>query len=75
MVERIEFPMEDPEAKLERALMEEYLRQKQHTFADLAVMSPDERRHLLQNAANYAAGRLAEIGARAHFVEDLHKHE
>lgn len=75
MDERIEFPTEDPEAKLERALMEEYLRRKQHSFADLAVMSPDERRHLLQAAAGYAAGRLAEIGARAHFVEDLHKHE
>jgi hypothetical protein len=75
MGERIEFPTDDPEAKLERALMEEYLRRRNHTFADLALLSPDERRRLLNAATTYADERLAEIGARAHFVEDLHKHE
>ncbi|SRR5258708_6780030 len=71
MGERIEVQTEDPEAKLERALMEEYLRRKDHTFADLVLLSPDERRRLLREAATYAAGRLAEIGARSHFVDEL----
>ncbi len=75
MGERIEFPTDDPEAKLERALMEEYLRRRNHSFADLPLLSPDERRRLLNAATMYADARLAEIGARAHFVEDLHKHE
>lgn len=75
MGERIEVQTEDPEAKLERALMEEFLRRRNHTFTDLAMLTPGERRGLLEAAAEYACERLAEIGARAHYVEDLHKHE
>jgi hypothetical protein len=75
MGERIEMAMEDPEAKLERALMEEYLRRHKHSFSDLACLTPAERNHLLAEAARYADTRLAEIGARAHYIGDLHKHE
>ena len=66
---------EDPEARLERALMEEYLRGQHHSFDDLSTLLPGERRLLLDGAAAYASRRLAEIGARAHYVEDLHRHE
>ena len=66
---------DDPEAKLERALMEEYLRVHRHTFDDLGSLPELERRLLFDAAAAYAARRLAEIGARAHYVEDLHRHE
>jgi hypothetical protein len=75
MGERIEVAMEDPEAKLERALMEEFLRRHKHSFSDLALLTPPERNHLLGEAVRYADARLAEIGARAHYIEDLHKHE
>jgi len=75
MGERIEVATEDPEAKLERALMEEFLRRRQHSFSDLALLTPSERNHLLDEAARYADARLAEIGAQAHYVENLHKHE
>jgi len=75
MVERIEVATEDPEAKLERALMEEFLRRNHHSFSDLVLLTPSERNHLLTLAARYADARLAEIGARAHFVATLHKHE
>jgi len=75
MGERTEVATEDPEAKLERALMEEYLRRNHHSFSDLALLTPAERNHLLNHASRYACERLAEIGARAHYVEDLHKHE
>jgi hypothetical protein len=75
MVERTEVAAEDPEAKLERALMEEFLRSKHRSFTDIALLTPAERNHLLDLAARYADQRLAEIGARAHFVGDLHKHD
>jgi len=75
MGERIEVAMEDPEAKLERALMEEFLRRNHHSFSDLALLTPTERNHLLNQAARYADARLAEIGARAHYIENLHKHD
>jgi hypothetical protein len=75
MTERFDTPSEDPEAKLERALMEEYLRGWQHSFGDVFLLPDAERRHLLDDAAVYAARRLAEIGARAHYVADLHRHD
>ena len=75
MGERIEVATDDPEAQLERALMEGFLRRNHHSFSDLALLTPSERNHLLNQAARYADQRLAEIGARAHYVEDLHKHE
>ncbi len=75
MGERIEVATEDPEAKLERALMEEFLRRNKHSFSDLALLSPDERNRLLDQAAKYADERLAEIDARAHYIGDLHKHD
>jgi hypothetical protein len=42
---------------------------------DLALLTPPERNHLLGEAARYADTRLAEIGARAHYIENLHTHE
>jgi hypothetical protein len=75
MGQRIEVATDDPEAKLERALMQEFLRRSHHSFSDLAFLTPGERNQLLDRAARYADERLAEIGARAHYIEELHKHE
>jgi hypothetical protein len=75
MAERYDVPLSDPEAKLERALMEQYLREQGHSFADLASLPADERLKLLRDADFYAAGRMAEIQARAHYIADLHRHE
>jgi hypothetical protein len=74
MSERFDVPSEDPEGKLERALMEEYLRSKKHSFGDLHTLPETERRRLLEAAADYADRRLAEVGARAHYVGKLHQH-
>jgi hypothetical protein len=68
-------PVADPEAKLERALIEEYLHQHGHHLAELDGLADEERRRLLREASVFAAGRLAEIEARWHYVEDLHRHE
>ena len=75
MGKRIEVATEDPEAKLEYALMEGFLRRNHHSVSDLAQLTPAERNLLLRQAARYADERLAEIGARAHFVAELHRHD
>jgi len=63
------------DATLERRLIDEYLQQQGRSRDDLASM-PDEARHkLLRDAEIYAAGRMTEIEARAHYVQDLHRHE
>jgi hypothetical protein len=75
MTERFEVPREDPEAKLETALMDEFLRSHRHSFDDLRFLPDAERTLLFAGAVAYASRRLAEIDARAHYVADLHRHE
>ena len=67
-------PLDDPEAKLELALIEEFLSEHGNDLNTLAALAQEERQQLLQAAAVYAARRLAEIGARAHYVDEIHKH-
>jgi len=66
-------PIEDQEAKLERALEDEFLRQKGWNRADLVALPDAERAAILSAASVYASARLAEIGARAHYVNELHR--
>ncbi len=75
MAERAEAPVSEPGAKLERALIEEFLRQQGYSSADLASLPEDRRHQLLRDADIYAAVRLAAIEARAHYLDDLHRHE
>lgn len=75
MAQRADIPIEDPEAKLERTLIDEYLRQQGRSRAELPSLPEDVRLKLLRDAGIYAAGRMAEIEARAHYVDDLHQHE
>src|SRR5205823_4480335 len=65
-------PLHDPEAELERALIDEFLRSRGRDRASLELLPPDERQRLLQEASLYAAARLTEVEARARFVHDLH---
>jgi hypothetical protein len=73
MPERAETPLEDPQARLERALIDEYLQGRGCTLSTVGLRPPDERRQLLTQAAQYAAVRLAEIDARAAYVQEIHK--
>jgi hypothetical protein len=66
-------PVQDFEAKLERALIDEYLREHGHTLQDLDSVPEDVRRRLRLDASIYAAGRLTEIEARAHYVKEIHQ--
>ena len=67
--------LEDPESLLERAFIEEFLRARGHDPRGLAALPEDERMRLLQAASVYAAGKLAEVEARAHFVREIHGEE
>jgi hypothetical protein len=76
MNDPIDFPpMEDHEAKLEVALVDEFLRRQGWTREQLLGLPDAQRAAILGAALAYAAERLAEIEARAHYVEDLHRHE
>jgi hypothetical protein len=67
--------MEDPEGQLEHSLIEEFLLAHGHAPSALPALTEDQRRHLLEAASVYAAGRLAEIQARAHYVHEMRHHE
>ena len=61
----------DTHGPLECALIDEFLAGRGHTLQSVDKLPPPERRELLRRAASYATLRLAEIEARAHFVDDL----
>jgi hypothetical protein len=72
MQERAEKPLEDPMAGLERALIEQYLKERGHSLESLDQVPVDERRTLLVQASQYAALHLAEVDARATYVHEIH---
>jgi hypothetical protein len=72
MPERAETAHDHPQARLERALIEEFLQARGCSLSNIDLRPVDERRRLLVQAAQYAAGRLAEIDARAAFVHEIH---
>ena len=72
MPERAETPLEEPQARLERALIDEYLNDRGCDLRTVNLKPPAERHALLVQASLYAAVRLAEIDARAVYVHDLH---
>jgi hypothetical protein len=68
-------PMEDPEAQLERAFIDEYLRLHGHDPADVRLLSEVEVVALLEAASTYAAGKLAEFDSRSRYVHSIHGKE
>jgi hypothetical protein len=74
MKDPIDIPaIEHHEAKLERALVDEFLALRGYSRAGLAELSEDARALLLRQARMHASERLAEIGARAHYVNEIHR--
>ena len=65
-------PVQDPEAQLERALIDEFLRTRGHDSRSMKRLPEDERKRLLQDASRHAAAKLAEVESRARFVHELH---
>ena len=70
--QRADVPLEEPQAALERALIDEYLRTRSHTLRTLHELPAEQVKSLLREASLYAATRLAEVEARASFVHDIH---
>jgi hypothetical protein len=67
--------MEDPEGQLEKTLIAEFLRERGFDPAALHALPEEQTKHVLAEASVYAAGKLAEIGARSHYVHDIHNKE
>ena len=65
-------PLQDPNGLLESELINEFLRTRGYDLRSLDSLPDDQRRRLLRAASMYAAGKLTEIEARAHFVYGLH---
>lgn len=65
-------PMQDPEAQLERAFIDEYLRLHGHDPEAVRLLPEAEVITLLEAASIYAAGKLAELESRSHYVHDIH---
>ena len=65
-------PMEDQMARLEQALIEDFIRKGGHDPAHLELLPQADRDELLKRASSYAAARLAEVESRAHYVHEIH---
>jgi hypothetical protein len=68
-------PIYDPEGRLERALIAEFLQTLGHDPSTLDALPEPQRRRILQAASVYAAGRLAEIDSRRHYLAEVHGKE
>jgi len=64
--------MEDPNALLEEALIEEYLHSRGLALEALEHLPKRTRRRLMTEASRYASLKLTELEARAHFVDEVH---
>ena len=65
-------PLEKPEGQLEQTLIREFLHARGYDMRALEALPEEDRKRLLTDASTYAAGKLAEVEARAHFVHDMH---
>lgn len=58
--------------ELERMYLKEYLEGKHYQFKDLPKLPAEQARQLMVEACVYASGKLAEIQARAKFIDRIH---
>ena len=65
-------PTEDPNAVLEKALIEEYLKEHGYSHESLKKLPPKLVKKIMQEASQYASLKMEEVEARAHFVKELH---
>jgi len=73
MDERDLTPLEEPQARLELAFIDEFLRKLGYDPDDLRHRSDATAHQLLTQATIYAAARLTEVECRARYVHDLHQ--
>ena len=65
-------PIEDRNALLEKALINEYLQSKGYSLEDIKKLPKDVAGKLMKEASQYASLKMEEVQARAHFIEELH---
>ena len=65
-------PVEDRNALLEKALIEEYLQEKGYSLKGLKGLPAELADKLMKEASKYASLKLEEVSARAHFIKELH---
>ena len=64
-------PIEDRNALLEKALIEEYLHEKGYSLKELKKLPIEIADKLMKEASRYASLKLEEVEARAHFIKEL----
>ena len=64
--------MEDPNAVLEKALIEEYLHEHGYSLEKLKELPKEMTQMLMKDATRYASLKMEEVKARAHLVEEIH---
>lgn len=64
--------LEDPQGKLERAFIDEFLRSHGYERTKLSELPHLQMELLMKQAAAYASGKLSEVDARARFVHEIH---
>ena len=67
--------IEDPEARLENALIDEFLRSRNLDSRALHALPGDDWKRVMTEATAYASAKLAEVESRAHFVHEIHSKE
>ena len=63
--------MEEPLAKLERALIQAYLAGAGQDLPTLLARHDDQARQLLTDASRHATATLTEVESRAHYLRSL----
>ena len=65
-------PVEDRNALLEKALIEEYLHEKGYSLEGIKKLPAEVAEKLMKEASQYASLKMEEVEARAHFIKELH---
>lgn len=63
--------LEDPQSRLERAFIDEYLRSHGYDREALAKLAEVQLELLMKQASTYASGRLAEVESRAEYIHEI----
>lgn len=60
-----------PQSKMEKTLLEQYLKSRGYTFKDLCDLPEDEAKSLMIEACRYASLKLAQVESAARFRETI----
>lgn len=62
-----------PQSKMEKTLLEEYLRSKGYSFKDLCNLPEEKAKILMIEACKYASLKLAQLESTAHVRESIRR--